>query len=256
MGTMTKGRTISAARIHIGEIAPDASAPRASLAMERYLRVAHALCFAPGRAVAVPGPPFLLSHLVDVMHVSRAAVGDMVARLEANGHLLRSDKRRWQLTLAGYERAEVAVRCQRIVARFLVDALGYDALEAMARSGAISAAASLDTIDRMHDATGRAERDPLGWPIEPVAEHEENPGLVSAGNLRPGERAVAVRLARHPRRLVARMTAAGLHPPLRFEVVDDALVTGVIRIDSDAGEATLSPAAAGALWVRRLDAGR
>src|SRR3954453_7275912 len=108
--------------------------------VDDYLEAIHVLVSPIGVYEPAKPPAAIAPRGAGALGVSRAAVGEMLKRLAAEGLLERGGGRELVLTPAGAARAEQVVRRNRIVERFLTDFLGYDTAQAHEHAGRVAAA--------------------------------------------------------------------------------------------------------------------
>ena len=158
-----------------------------------------------------------------MLGVSRAAAGEMLKRLEAEGLIERGEHKEAILTASGRERAERVVRKHRLIERMLTDFMGYTAAESHVHADELGDALNDDMVERIAERLGHPDRCPHGWPVDTAVEQAENRELAPLADsgrdarhdrparrarrrpaalvLRPGPRAgTEVEVPRHPRR--------------------------------------------------------
>ena len=140
----------------------------------------------------VDGVPVIAADLARALGVSRPTVGEMLARLENDGLVERTDGRHLRLTPAGNRRAAAVVRKHRILEVFAVETLGVALDEAFVRARSLGEGFDDDAVTRLHAALGRPRRCPHGWPIDVDEARRESRGLVAALSAPAGETVVAV----------------------------------------------------------------
>src|SRR5438552_13301778 len=143
------------------------------------------------------GTPTLSARVAEMLGISRASAGEMLKRLEGEGLVERGEHKEALLTPTGRARAEKAVRKHRIIERLLTDFMGYTAAEAHVHADELGDTFTDDMVERIDERLGNPERCPHGWPVDPVAEQEENRSLAPLSALEAGARATIVRLAEH-----------------------------------------------------------
>ncbi|HWM09418.1 MAG TPA: metal-dependent transcriptional regulator, partial [Solirubrobacteraceae bacterium] len=165
--------------------------------VDDYLEAVYFLVSPIGEYQPDGGTTAIASRVAELLGVSRAAVGEMLKRMEADGLLQRGESREVTLTAAGTERAEQVVRRHRILERLLTDYLGYSAAEAHEHADALGGTFTDDMVDRIHERLGFPERCPHGWPVAPALEREENRQLTTLAELQAGDDCEIVRLTEH-----------------------------------------------------------
>jgi DtxR family Mn-dependent transcriptional regulator len=222
--------------------------------IDEYLEVIYFLVSPVGELTPSDGSAAIAARVADALGVSRAAVGEMLKRMTAEGLLARGSSRRLQLTPAGTRRAEQAVRRHRIVERFLTDWLGYTPAQSHAQAEALADAFSHDMVERIHARLGHPERCPHGWPVDPAAEREENPSLLALTGLAVGEEAEVVRLAEQDGELLHWFYDAGFVPGSRLAVREVQPAAGhltVTMLEASPRDRLIADKAARNLLVRR-----
>jgi DtxR family Mn-dependent transcriptional regulator len=185
-----------------------------------------------------------------MLGVSRAAAGEMLKRLEAEGLVERGDQKQAILTEHGRREAERVVRRHRLIERLLTDFLGYTAAEAHDRADDLGDSFSDDMIERIAEKLQQPDRCPHGWPVNPEFEHEENRVLRPLADLEAGATAEIVRLAEHDGDLLHFYYDSGLVPGRRLTLVRKQPAAGQITVAVDGGEQALATKAAQGLFVR------
>ena len=154
------------------------------------------------------------------------------------------------LTATGRERAEKVVRKHRIIERLLTDFMGYTAAEAHVHADGLGDTFTDDMVDRIDERLGNPERCPHGWPVDPVAEQEENRSLAPLSALEAGARATIVRLAEHDGELLHWFYDQGLVPGRELEVRDPQPAAGQVTVRLNGSDKAIGEKAAAGLFVR------
>ena len=218
--------------------------------VDEYLETIYFLAFPIGEyRPQSSGAPTLAARVAEMLGVSRASAGEMLKRLEAEGLVERGEHKEAILTETGQERAERVVRRHRIIERLLTDFMGYSAAEAHVHADELGDTFSDDMVERIDQRLGNPERCPHGWPVDPVAEQEENHKLAPLSDLGPGARATIVRLAEHDGELLHWFYDEGLVPGRELEV-RAAPAAGPVRVKLIGGERAIGGKAAAGLFVR------
>jgi DtxR family Mn-dependent transcriptional regulator len=227
--------------------------------VDEYLEAVYFLVSPIGEYRPDEGTTAIASRVAELLGVSRAAVGEMLKRMEADGLLERGQSREVRLTPRGAERAEAVVRRHRIIERLLTDYLGYSAAEAHEHADQLGGTFSDDMVERIHERLGFPERCPHGWPVAPAAEREENRLLTTLAELATGEDCEIVRLAEHDGDLLQWFYDEGLTPGTALEVRDVRPAAGHRKVwvasaeGGGEGERVVADKAARCLLVRRVD---
>jgi Mn-dependent DtxR family transcriptional regulator len=219
--------------------------------VDEYLETIYFLAFPIGEyRPQASGSPTLASRVAEMLGVSRASAGEMLKRLENDGLIERGEHKEALLTPPGRKRAEKVVRKHRIIERLLTDFMGYSAAEAHVHADELGDTFSDDMVERIDARLGNPERCPHGWPVDPVAEQEENPELAPLSDLGPGARATIVRLAEHDGDLLHWFYDQGLVPGSEIEVRDTQPAAGQVTVTLDGADRAIGDKAAAGLFVR------
>jgi DtxR family transcriptional regulator, Mn-dependent transcriptional regulator len=219
--------------------------------VDEYLETIYFLAFPIGEyRPQSAGSPTLASRVAEMLGVSRASAGEMLKRLEAEGLIERGEHKEALLTPAGRKRAEKVVRKHRIIERLLTDFMGYSAAEAHVHADELGDTFSDDMVERIDQRLGNPERCPHGWPVDPVAEQEENLELAPLSDLGPGARATIVRLAEHDGELLHWFYDQGLVPGSEIEIRDTQPAAGQLTVKLDGSDRAIGEKAAAGLFVR------
>ena len=219
--------------------------------VDEYLETIYFLAFPIGEyRPQSTGSPTLASRVAEMLGVSRASAGEMLKRLEAEGLIERGEHKEALLTPSGRTRVEKVVRKHRIIERLLTDFMGYSAAEAHVHADELGDTFSDDMVERIEKRLGNPERCPHGWPVDPVAEQEENRELAALSDLGPGVRATIVRLAEHDGELLHWFYDEGLVPGSEIEVRETQPAAGQLTVKLDGADRAIGERAAAGLFVR------
>jgi Mn-dependent DtxR family transcriptional regulator len=219
--------------------------------VDEYLETIYFLAFPIGEYRPLsPGSPTLASRVAEMLGVSRASAGEMLKRLESEGLIERGKHKEALLTSSGRKRAEKVVRKHRIIERLLTDFMGYSAAEAHVYADELGDTFSDDMVERIDQRLGNPDRCPHGWPVDPVAEQEENRELAPLSDLGPGARATIVRLAEHDGELLHWFYDQGLVPGSEIEIRETQPAAGQLTVKLDGSERAIGEKAAAGLFVR------
>jgi DtxR family Mn-dependent transcriptional regulator len=216
--------------------------------VDEYLETIYFLAFPIGEYTPHgAGSPPLASRVAEMLGVSRASAGEMLKRLEADGLVVRGERKEALLTGPGRERAERVVRKHRLIERLLTDFMGYTGAEAHERADQLG-----DTFDEemIEERLGHPQRCPHGWPVDPAVEQAENRELAPLASLAPGTRATIVRLAEHDSELLHWFYDQGLVPGQEIEIRSAEPAADQFTVTLDDGERAVSEKAAAGLFVR------
>ena len=220
---------------------------------DEYLMTIYLLAFPVGEYVpSRKGPqPTAAARIADQLHVSRASVGEMLRRLEAQGLVTRGERKEALLTSEGRATAMRVVRRHRLVERLLTDVMGYTGAEAHEKADGLDDGFDDEMIERLYERLGQPERCPHGYPIDPDHELRENPTLKPVRKLKAGDRATVVRLAEHHGPLLHWYYDEGFEPGTEVEVVQafDGESMGVRKV-ADGADVVFDMDRAEGLFVR------
>jgi DtxR family Mn-dependent transcriptional regulator len=219
--------------------------------VDEYLETIYFLAFPIGEyRPQATGSPTLASRVAEMLGVSRASAGEMLKRLQAEGLIERGEHKEALLTASGRQRAEKVVRKHRIIERLLTDFMGYTGYESHERADALGDTFTDEMVERIEKRLGNPERCPHGWPVDPVAEQEENLELTPLSDLGPGARATIVRLAEHDGDLLHWFYDQGLVPGSEIEVRETQPAAGQLTVKLDGSDRAIGDKAAAGLFVR------
>jgi DtxR family Mn-dependent transcriptional regulator len=215
-----------------------------------YLETIYFLAFPIGeyhpRAESLP----LASRVAEMLGVSRASVGEMLKRLEADGLIERGTRKEAVLTPKGRARAERVVRKHRIIERLLTDFMGYTPAEAHVHADELGDTFSDDMVERIEERLGNPERCPHGWPVDTELEQAENRELKPLSELQPGTHATIVRLAEHDGELLHWFYDEGFVPGSELELRSAQRAAGQFTVSLNGSERAIGEKAAAGLFVR------
>ncbi len=192
--------------------------------------------------------PTLAAHVSRVLGVSRAAAGEMLARLEQRGLVERSARRELLLTDRGRAAADRAVRRHRLLECFVKDVLGYPLGACYEQARMLGGAFDDGAIERLGRALRHPARCPHGWPVDAALAREESRELTSVRALGEGDRATVVRVAEQDGYLVDRLVAVRLTPRARL-TAKGRQPSGAVSVQVEGRVQALDAEAAGALFV-------
>jgi len=204
--------------------------------VEDYLEAIYFLVSPIGEYQAAEGSPANAARVAELLGVSRAAVGEMLKRLGAEGLLKRDGGRELVFTEKGRARAEQVVRTHRIIERFLTDFLGYSAAGAHEHADALGDSFTPDMIERMNERLGFPDRCPHGWPVSPDAEREENAGLLRLSELSADDSCEVLRLVEHDGELLHWYYEEGFVPGAKLAVLDVKPAAGHLMVKLGTGK--------------------
>lgn len=202
--------------------------------------------YVPSRKGPQPTAP---ARIADQLGVSRPSVGEMLKRLEADGMVIRGERKEAILSEKGRIAAMKVVRRHRLVERLLTDVMGYSGAEAHEKTDGLDDGFDDEMIERLYERLGRPERCPHGYPIDAHHELRENPTLKPLSHMHQGDSVEIVRLAEHDGDLLHFYYDAGLEPGTSV-TVEQIMSDGAMRISRGEDELLLAQQQARGLFVR------
>jgi DtxR family Mn-dependent transcriptional regulator len=218
--------------------------------VDEYLETIYFLAFPIGEYHPQAGGLPLASRVAEMLGVSRASVGEMLKRLEADGLIQRGARKEAVLTATGQKRAERVVRKHRIIERLLTDFMGYTPAEAHVHADALGDTFNDDMVERIEVRLGMPERCPHGWPVDTAFEQAENRELKPLSELEPGTHATIVRLAEHDGELLHWFYDEGFVPGSELELSGAQKAAGQFTVRMNGSERAIGEKAAAGLFVR------
>ena len=218
--------------------------------VDEYLETIYFLAFPIGEYHPHGGGPAAASRVAEMLGVSRASVGEMLKRLEADGLIERGARKEAVLTATGREGAERVVRKHRMIERFLTDFMGYTAAESHVHADELGDTFTDDMVERIDVQLGNPERCPHGWPVDTAFEQAENRELTALAELEPGARATIVRLAEHDGELLHWFYDEGLSRAARWSCAPERSA-GQFTVRLNGADRAIGEKAAAGLLVPR-----
>ncbi len=218
---------------------------------DEYLMTIYLLAYPVGEYLpSRKGPqPTAPARIADQLGVTRASVGEMLKRLEADGLVSRGEKKEAILTQRGREVAMATARRHRLVERLLVDFMGYTGAESHDKTDGLDDGFDDEMVERLYERLGRPVRCPHGYPIDPDHELRENPTLKPLSRIDTDEACTVVRVAEHDSALLHWYYDAALVPGTILRLVEQS-ADGTHVVTSDGTAHTLTPHQASGLFVR------
>lgn len=218
--------------------------------VDDYLETIYFLAYPVGEYRPSGGSPAIAARIAELLGVSRAAAGEMLKRMEAEGLVERGPSKEAILTKAGLKRAKRVVRRHRIVERFLTDYMGLEPHESHAQADRIGGTFDDAMVDRMNERLGFPDRCPHGWLVEPESERRENDALVPLADVPAGRSGEIVALAEHDGDLLQWFYREGLTPGTQIHVEGHQTAAGQMTVRVGSREQAIAQKAAGGLFVR------
>ncbi len=189
--------------------------------------------------------------LTGVLHRRNRSLAGTLERLERDG-LIETRGQTFALTEAGEKRARQIVRAHRLWERYLADEAGMPLHDLHAAADAREHRLTADEVERLDAMLGHPLTDPHGDPI-PDAQGDVTTGEEVALTAWPaGVPARIAHLEDEPPNVYRQIEAAGLDVG-RLIVVDEA-TPGAVRVIVDGTTGSISPLAAGNVFVVATDA--
>ncbi len=219
-----------------------AHADPVSESLERYLEAVYIL-ERTGGAIA--------ARVAERLGVRAPSVSVALRRLERLGLLRTAPDRRLFLSPEGERLAELIMRRHRVLERWLVEGLGLGWARAHSEAQRMEHAVSAEVVDRLYEALGRPAACPHGNPIPGRQGLPAYAGSLTLDQVAPGAGVRVVRIAEDTEESAAGLEyldRLGLRPGRRLRVLS-RLAEDCVRFDAGHGEADLSAAMAGKVWV-------
>jgi len=186
--------------------------------------------------------PVSTSALADRLGVAPASASAMVKRLESLGLVRREPYHGVELTSAGVRVALEVIRHHRLLELYLAEALGmsWDRVheEAEVLEHAISPALSALIADKL----GNPTHDPHGDPIPTASGEIEERRYGPLAELDAGERGTFTRMSDSDPEMLRYLSARGIAPGDRFEVLERQPFDGPLLVRFDSGDHALGGA--------------
>jgi len=230
-------------------VAPQPDERRAH-SLDDYLLAVDALTSPVVECGAVADAPTLTAHVAQLLGVSRAAAGEMVARLEEEGLVQRGEHKDLLLTTAGRAAADRLLRAKRILECFVVESLGYPVAECHERARELAPGFDTDAVERVWESLGRPERCPHGRPLDPAEARESARELLALSAVRSVGEVTVDRLEEDSRERLSALTDAGITPGARLAEVTVSPAAGIVSFLIKGERRTISSLLAAAVLVR------
>ena len=229
-------------------------APRAGThrnhTLDDYVLAVDALTSPVVECGTVADAPTLAAHVAQILGVSRAAAGEMVARLEDERLVKRGAHKDVLLTPEGRAAADRLLRGQRILECFVVATLGYEVADCHDRARELAPGFDDDALDRVWHALGRPGRCPHGRPVD-AAEARRTARELRALSAVPSGASVTVdRLEEGNRDRLSALADACVEPGRVLADVRISAAAGMVSFAVDGRKRAISTGLAGAVLVR------
>jgi DtxR family Mn-dependent transcriptional regulator len=223
---------------------------RRSHSLDDYLLALDALTAPVVECGAVADAPTLNAHVAQLLGVSRAAAGEMVARLEEAGLVQRGEHKDLLLTASGRAAADRLLRMKRILECFVVESLGYSIAECHERARELAPGFDAEAVERLWESLGRPERCPHGRPLDPVEARDTARDLLALSAVAVGGEVTVDRLDEGSEERLSALTDAGIAPGARLEDVAVNAAAGMVSFRAAGERRTISRVLAAAVLVR------
>ena len=209
-----------------------------SPAIEEYLQAVYTLADEGGQVIG--------ARLAEFLHVSPAAVSEMVHRMERDGLVRIEDRREVRFTERGREAASGVVRRHRLAERMLVDLLGYEWWKTHEEAERIEHAMSPEMEERLVRVLGDPQTCPHGNPMPGVTPRPTRP----LERLARGESAIVERIPdqfEHEPGFLEYLDTQGMRPGVRIRLLEFGGAT--LRVEVDGRERSIRPDCGHKVWV-------
>ena len=214
------------------------AATATSPAIEEYLQAVYTLADEGGQVIG--------ARLAEFLHVSPAAVSEMVHRMERDGLVRHEDRKEVRFTDKGHAAASSIVRRHRLAERMLVDLLGYEWWKTHEEAERIEHAMSPEMEERLVRVLGDPQTCPHGNPMPGVTPKPTRP----LERLARGETGIVERIPdqfEHEPGFLEYLDSQGVRPGARIRVVESGGAT--LRVEVDGRERSIRPDCGHKVWV-------
>lgn len=218
--------------------------------LDDYLLAVDALTAPVVECGAVVDAPTLAAHVAQILGVSRPAAGEMIGRLEKDGLVFRGERKEVLLTPSGRRAADVLLRRQRILERFVVETLGYDVAGCFEEARGLAPGFDEDALERLWHALGRPDRCPHGRPVDPAEARRTARDLIALSAAKPGSTVRVDRLEEGNRERLQALDDAGVRPGSVLTNVEVHAAADLVSFTGDEGRDAISVSLAGSVLVR------
>jgi DtxR family Mn-dependent transcriptional regulator len=229
-------------------VAPPAHTHRAN-SLDDYLLAVDALTAPVVECGAVVDAPTLAAHVAQILGVSRPAAGEMIGRLEKEGLVFRGERKEVLLTPSGRRAADVLLRRQRILERFVVETLGYDVADCYEEARGLAPGFDEDPLERLWLALGRPDRCPHGRPIDAAEARRTARDLIALSATQPGATVRVDRLEEGNRERLQALDDAGIRPGSVLTDVEVHPAADLVSFTAEDGREAISVSLAGSVLV-------
>lgn len=207
-------------------------------AIEEYLQAIYTL--------GDEGNQVIGARLAEFLHVSPAAVSEMVHRMERDDLVRFDDRKEVRLTERGRDAANSIVRRHRLAERMLVDLLGYAWWKTHEEAERIEHAMSPEMEERLIKVLGDPQTCPHGNPMPGVMPAPTRP----LEQIARGETAAVVRIPdqfEHEPGFLEYLDSQGVRPGVRVRLID--VGERALRVEVDGRERSLRRDCGHKVWM-------
>jgi DtxR family Mn-dependent transcriptional regulator len=223
---------------------------RRSHSLDDYLIALDALTAPVVECGAVADAPTLTAHVGQLLGVSRATAGEMVARLEEEGFVQRGERKDLLLTVPGRAAADRLLRKQRILECFVVGTLGYSIAECHEHARKLAPGFDAEAVERVWESLDRPDRCPHGRPLDPARARTSARDLVALSAVKQGGNVRVDRLEEGSRERLSALADVGIAPGASLTEVVVNPAADVVSFVIARKRRTISGRLAGAVLVR------
>lgn len=207
---------------------------------EEYLQAIYTLADEGGHVIS--------ARVAEFLHVSPAAVSEMVHRMERDGLVRLDERKEIRFTSAGLRAASSIVRRHRLAERMLVDLLGYEWWKTHEEAELIEHAMSSEMEERLIRVLGDPQTCPHGNPMPGVTPR----ATVPLDRVGPGATATIERIPdqfEHEPGFLEYLDSQGLRPGTTVRVIESRPGAS-LRVEVDGVERTIRTDCGQKVWVQ------
>ncbi len=190
-----------------------------------------------------------IQSLAGVLSISSERAARLLSRLQALG-LVNMSGSIFLLTDEGRHYALRMVRVHRLWERYLADETGVEEKEWHQKAEVLEHQMTEAETEQLAAAVGNATYDPHGDPIPTSTGNVPPPKGIPLTELKIGELARITHIEDEPELLYAQITAVGLHPGMKIQIIEKNAQR--LRFVADGEEIILAPVVANQVTVESL----